>query len=303
MRRFIDIGANLTDSMYQGFYNGTSKHPPDLPNVLERAWNAGLKKIIITAGRLQETEEALKLAKTNDALFTTVGVHPTRCGDFDASGDPDAHLRALHSLIDENRGRVVAVGECGLDYDRLQFCDQDTQRRYFERQLSLSESSRLPLFLHCRASAADLVDVLRNQHGRCFGGVVHSFDGTKEEAESIMDLGYYIGINGCSLKTAANLAVAAALPADRLLLETDAPWCEIRPTHAGSRHVRPPAATPCKKERWQADRPVKARNEPANITQVLDVLAAVREEDPDTLAEQIFVNTTKLFFPDHVSDH
>ena len=71
-----------------------------------------------------------------------------------------------------------------------------------------------------------------------------------------------------SLKTAENLTVAASIPSDRLLLETDAPWCEIRPTHAGSAHLKPPpaAALPLKKERWQPDRPVKGRNEPANIT-------------------------------------
>ena len=62
---FPDIGANLTDAMYQGIYNGSSKHQPDLTNVLERAWNAGLKKIIVTAGRLEEAQEALKLVKTD----------------------------------------------------------------------------------------------------------------------------------------------------------------------------------------------------------------------------------------------
>ena len=61
-----------------------------------------------------------------------MGVHPTRCGDFDDSADPEAHLSALRTLIEENRRHVVAVGECGLDYDRLQFCDKDTQRRSVE---------------------------------------------------------------------------------------------------------------------------------------------------------------------------
>lgn len=68
--------------------------------------------------------------------------------------------------------------------------------RYFERQLSLSEKSHLPLFLHCRDSAADLVAILRTNADRCHGGVVHSFDGTKEEADAILELGYHIGING-----------------------------------------------------------------------------------------------------------
>ena len=68
---------------------------------------------------------------SEDRLYTTVGVHPTRCGEFDASGDPEAHLGALLTMIEENRRHILAVGECGLDYDRLQFCDKDTQRRYY----------------------------------------------------------------------------------------------------------------------------------------------------------------------------
>lgn len=98
-------------------------------------------------------------------------------------------------------------------------------------------------------------------------GVVHSFDGTIEQAKRFIDLGYYIGLNGCSLKTQENLETVKNLPQDRILLETDCPWCEIRPSHAGFKFISNenkdmPAV---KKEKWNAEAMVKSRNEPCNI--------------------------------------
>jgi TatD DNase family protein len=115
---------------------------------------------------------------------------------------------------------VVAVGEFGLDYDRLQFCEAAVQRQWFEAQLDLSDATRLPLFLHCRNSGTDFADILRkNRHKYHAGGVVHSFDGTLDELKMHLDNGFYIGINGCSLKTAENLVALSHIPLDRLLLE------------------------------------------------------------------------------------
>ena len=159
--RFIDIGANLTDRMYSGEYNGSSKHPPDLTAVIARAQQAGVEKMIVTGGSLEESRQAVKLADQHEQLVATVGCHPTRCGEFEADGnDPDAYFDGLLDLAQSNKGKVVAVGEIGLDYDRTKFCDPDTQNKYFLKQLNLSEATRLPLFLHCRAAATDLVKIL-----------------------------------------------------------------------------------------------------------------------------------------------
>ena len=175
-----------------------------------------------------------------------------------------------------------------MQWCRLQFCDKETQLRYCERQFELVRASALPVFLHSRAAGADMAALLHRHAASLHGGVVHSFDGTPEEARSILQhtelcigiirtaafaqhtlpwrhlLGFYtwqscaqltavpatnwcrcietvlcilVGINGCSLKTEANLATVASLPADRLMLETDAPWCSIRPSHASSHYV------------------------------------------------------------------
>jgi TatD DNase family protein len=115
---------------------------------------------------------------------------------------------------------VVAIGECGLDYDRLQFCPRDVQLRHFVPHFTLAHEFGLPLFLHCRNAASDFVRIVREHRTKFVHAVVHSFDGTLSELQDMLDLGLHIGINGCSLKTQENLDVAAQIPLDRLLLET-----------------------------------------------------------------------------------
>lgn len=296
LRRFIDIGANLTDPMYQGIYNGSKKHEADLQQVLKRSWDHGLVKLIITGGNFEESQKAIELAKSDNRLHATVGCHPTRCSEFEKDNqNPDEYLQNLGNLVRENTDKVVALGECGLDYDRLQFCTKEIQKKYFELQLQLNESLNLPLFLHCRNAASDLYEILLKHK---FKGVVHSFDGSIEEAKRFIDLGYYIGLNGCSLKTEENLNTVKELPSDKILVETDCPWCDIRPTHAGYKYISEENKIfpSTKKEKWKIDHMIKSRNEPINIRQVLDIISAVKNEPADDLCEQIFNNTNDLFF-------
>ncbi|KAL1877554.1 hypothetical protein VTK73DRAFT_8612 [Phialemonium thermophilum] len=161
-------------------------------------------------------------------------------------------IKDLESLIAEARSStsstspaLVAFGEFGLDYDRLHYCSRTVQLHSFAAQLKLAASltPQLPLFLHSRAAHADFVRLLREHFGPCLerlerGGVVHSFTGTVDEMRELTDgLGLYIGVNGCSFKTAQNCAVVREIPLDRIMLETDGPWCEVRPSHEGWKYL------------------------------------------------------------------
>ncbi|UYV72447.1 hypothetical protein LAZ67_9003186, partial [Cordylochernes scorpioides] len=167
----------VVDGMFRGIYNGTPKHQDDLKEVLRRAAANGVDKIIVTGGSLNDSRTALQMALSCgryciDMLYSTVGCHPTRCLEFEAFGDPASYLQQLAALATENRHKVVAVGECGLDYDRLEFCPKETQQRYFEAQLDIAESTQLPLFLHCRKAAADLTTILQRHRDRLGEGVI-----------------------------------------------------------------------------------------------------------------------------------
>ncbi|EPE05313.1 hypothetical protein F503_03918 [Ophiostoma piceae UAMH 11346] len=158
-------------------------------------------------------------------------------------------MEDLRTLIETAapENALVALGEMGLDYDRLHYCSASTQRHAFAAQLALVSSladagKPFPLFLHSRACHADFVQALKDQFGPTLetlprGAVVHSFTGTIAEAEELMDLGLYLGVNGCSLKTVENCEVVRAIRLDRLMIETDGPWCEVRPTHEGWKYL------------------------------------------------------------------
>ena len=296
MRKYIDIGANLTDAVFRGIYRGKKVHNDDFQHVLNRAFEVGMDKIIVTAGCKDDITEALELVKDQDNLYCTVGVHPTRCNEFEAHDSPMDYLNMLKDFINGNTSKVVALGELGLDYDRTQFCSVETQKKYFAMQLEIATETNLPLFLHSRNCADDFIDIISKKLDNLHGGVVHSFTGTIEEAKLYTDLGFFIGINGCSLKTKENLEAMASIPTEKLMIETDAPWCGIRNTHAGADYVKTKWDVK-KKERWAEGSTVKDRCEPCHIVQVLEVMAEYRQEDPDELCQQMYENTQKLFFP------
>jgi len=166
--------------------------------------------------------------------------------------------------------KIVAIGEFGLDYDRLHFCPRNIQQQFFERQLVAlcGAMPQLPLFLHNRASTQDFMDII-NRHAHLFSyGVVHSFTGTEEELNLILaNKKLFIGVNGCSLKTPENLLVVKQIPLDRIMIETDAPYCDIRSTHASFKFMKTQFAEK-KREKFEKNNTVKGRNEPCRVVYV-----------------------------------
>jgi len=304
--RFVDIGANILDDRYEGTYRGTKRHEPDLSLVVERASQAGLKHIIVTAGTLEESRGALdfcrswNLKSTGVHFSCTVGVHPTRCSQqfVDSDTSDDDILQELVDIALEGKkdGTVVAVGEMGLDYERLQFCPKDIQHKYLIRQLQvLAKSTELPLFLHNRNVGSDLHDILV-ENKDCWekGGVIHSFDDNLELASKFIDLGFYIGLNGCSLRTEENLQTVAQLPLQRLLLETDCPYCDVRKTHAGFSHIKTSFEVKAEKK-FVMGNLVKNRQEPCHIVQVAEIVAGVQGKNIEQVAETIYQNSLQLY--------
>ncbi|XXG82459.1 hypothetical protein AAC387_Pa10g0405 [Persea americana] len=306
--RMIDIAVNFTDNMFKGIYNGRQCHAADVPAILKRAWTAGVDRIIVTGGSLEESKEALAIAETDGRLFCTVGVHPTRCKEFEESGDPERHFQELVSLANYGveKGKVVAIGECGLDYDRLHFCPSEIQKKYFEKQFELAEAVKLPMFLHMRAAVEDFCDIFARNRNRVIAGVTHSFTGSAEDRDKLLLFNnLFIGVNGCSLKTMENLEVVKGIPVERMMIETDSPYCEIKNTHAGINFVK--SVWPSKKkEKYDEECTVKGRNEPCFVRQVLEVVAGCKEiADVDQLSKTLYHNTCRVFFPhdlDSVAD-
>ena len=296
----IDIGANLLDPMFRGIYREKQRHEDDFNLVLKRGFDLGVEKIIITSGNKDEAIKSVEFCQTDPSrLFTTVGVHPTRCTEFE-TGDSETYLNELKEICKKGKetGSVVAIGEFGLDYDRLQFCPMDVQKKYFDQQFMLAEETNLPLFLHNRNSSNDLIEILLKNKSKWEkgGGVVHSFDGTLEEMKTFVDMGLHIGINGCSLRTEENLNVVKEIPLERLLVETDAPWCGIKNTHPGKKFVKS-LFEEKKEKKFVMGKCVKNRCEPCHLIQVIEVLASVRGvEDIHQFAAKIKENTEKLFF-------
>lgn len=223
-------------------------------------------------------------------------MHPCSCGKI----KDDKYLTDLKELAlsAKEAGHCVAFGEIGLDYDRLTLCPKDVQLEYFVKQLDIAIDVDLPLFLHSRAAAQDFAQILRERLDKLpKRGVVHSFTGTEEEMLELVEMGFHIGINGCSMKTEENIAVIRKIPLERIQLETDGPWCEMRASHASAQFLKGMEEQwkSVKKEKWIAGAIIKGRNEPCMIGKVAKAVAGIRGEDVEIVTEAAWANSVKMF--------
>ena len=225
LANLIDIGVNLMSPAFDR----------DREAVLEAAHAAGVTALIITGSTVESSRNAIAFARTHTHthLYThiypscraTAGVHPHNAKDWDT-----AMLAALRELVSSDLpapdGTIVAIGECGLDYNR-NFSPPDAQRKCFEDQLALAAELGKPVFLHERDAFGDFSAILKQHRKGLPGAVVHCFTGGAAELEAYIALDCYIGITGwvCDERRGSHLApLLRQIPAARLLLETDAPY-------------------------------------------------------------------------------
>jgi TatD DNase family protein len=256
--QLVDIGANLTHNAFN----------PDREEVVARAQHAGVQTIIVTGTTIEESRQAAALARSHPGfLYATAGVHPHH-----ARGCPPDTIPQLAEIATDPH--VVAIGECGLDFNR-NYSPRPDQEIWFVAQIELGLSLDKPLFLHSRDAHPRFADILK-EHG-VKRAVAHCFTGEKKELRAYLDLGLYVGITGwiCDERRGRHLLeLVKEIPRDRLLLETDAPYLTPR-------DLKP--------------QPKARRNEPAFLPHILKTVARALGRPAEEVAAETERNARELF--------
>jgi TatD DNase family protein len=254
--------VRLIDSHCHLNYEGLVERQDE---VLENARERGVQGFLNISTRKSEWNDVVSAAERNADVWATVGVHP-----HEADAHPDLGAAAL--VEGANHPRVIAIGECGLDY-YYDKSDRAAQRERFHAHIEAARQTGLPLVVHTREAEADTAEILEAAvRDGGVRGVLHCFTGSAELARKGLDLGFYVSLSGIvTFKNAADLqATAKWLPADRMLVETDAPFLAPVP-HRGQK---------C---------------EPAFVADTANFVAELRGEDREALGEATTANFFTLF--------
>jgi TatD DNase family protein len=255
----VDSHCHLADETFQ----------PDLAEVVARAKSAGVTDAlcILSADEPDEVTRAERVRDLWAGIRFSAAVHPHRAGAYPGR----AQEAAAATRATAERIGVVALGEMGLDY-HYDFAPKDVQRDVFDAQVSLAAELSLPVVIHTRDAADDTFSILSTGGRGRVQGVMHCFTGTMDEARQALDLGFYISVSGIVTfpRSGALREVAAFVPLDRLLVETDSPFLAPVP-HRGK------------------------RNEPAWVMDTLTAVALTRGIDPRALGAQVLSNFHALF--------
>jgi len=252
----IDIGANLTHPAFRD----------DVEEVLARARQVGVTQVIVTATTVEDRRQALELATRFD-LRCTAGVHPHHARDCNSETIPALRELAKHP-------RVVAIGECGLDFNR-NYSPHPDQEKCCIAQLELGLELGKPLFLHSRDAHPRFPQILKSYKVQT--AVAHCFTGGKDELHAYLDLGLYIGITGwiCDERRGRHLIeLVRDIPRERLLLETDSPYLTPR-------DLKP--------------QPKARRNEPAFLPHIARAVARALDRPVEDIAAETTRNAQQLF--------
>lgn len=238
----------------------------DRAEVIAALPGAGVERVMDIACDVRTVDRTLPLLDEYDFIYGAVGMHPHEAGETTS-----AHMDGIAKLLKHEK--MLALGEIGLDY-HYDFSPREVQRKWFCEQLELAQQLDVPIILHIREAFGDAMDILGAHAGKQgLKGVMHCFSGSLETAYQCIDMGLHIAFGGAlTFKNAVKQAdIAARLPLERLLIETDCPYMTPVP-HRGE------------------------RNDPRLVRLVCEKLAEVRGIAPDEAAEATYNNAARLFF-------
>jgi len=258
----IDTHAHLN---FKAFKN-------DLEEVVKRSLAENVW-LINVGSKYETSKKAVEIAeKYKKGVFGAIGLHPIHAKDevFDKEKYKKLALRSFGE-----GGKVVAIGEIGLDYDREYGLFKEKQKEVFLEQLGLSKELELPVIFHCRKAHEDLLEILKNNQ---IHGVIHCFTGKWKQAKEYLDMGFYLGFNGIIYKLDLN-EVIKKTPLERILVETDCPY------------LTPPLARRSPAEK----RDEGGRNEPIFVKYIAEEIAKIKNLDFQKVAEITAQNAKDLF--------
>jgi TatD DNase family protein len=241
----------------------------DRDAAIDRATQAGVEAIVCPAIEADSSEAVVRLAARRSEVYAAVGIQPNSC----AEAKPGDWERVVALA---GNPKVVALGETGLDR-YWDYTPIEVQKDYFDRHLRLAQQRQLPVIVHCREAEADLIPMLREAAARAeLRGVIHSFSGDRDFAETCLALGFFLSFSGAVTYTNKKFeplhAVAAIVPADRLLIETDSPYLTPHPLRGKLK-----------------------RNEPAQVALTNARLAELRGVAPEEVDRITTANARRLF--------
>ena len=236
----------------------------DLEDVIDRAKEAGVDNMVVVGFDRPTIIRAMELIETYDFMYAAIGWHPV-----DAIDMTEDDLQWIEEL--SNHPKVVAIGEMGLDY-HWDKSPKDVQMEVFRKQIRLAKKVGLPIIIHNREATADIVNILKEEEASRVGGIMHCFSGSAETALECINMNFYISLGGpVTFKNAKKpKEVAAAVPLDRLLIETDCPYLAPHPYRG-------------------------KRNEPSYVKLVAEQIAEIKQLTFEEVSQATTENAKKLF--------
>ncbi|PWI57587.1 TatD family hydrolase [Sulfoacidibacillus thermotolerans] len=250
------------------FDTHTHLNDPDLflraGELIVRAQEVGVTRFVVPGYDRESSLRAMELAAQHEAVFAVVGFHPQ-----DAAAVGESDFADLEVWVRDEK--VVGIGEIGLDY-HYEEPAREVQADVFRRQIAIAKQVRKPIVIHDRDAHGDVVRILRDENAKEIGGIMHSFSGSSEMAAECLQLNFYLSFAGpITFKNAKRpREVAAQVPLDRLLIETDAPYLTPEPYRG-------------------------KQNEPAHVRFVADKLAQLRQLPVEEIARVTYANAHRIF--------